>query len=602
MKTPAQSAENSIGLKSIEDLLDLHFLVPQYQRGYRWTKTQVTELLEDLLNFRETAQPNTFYCLQPVLVKRRGDQWELIDGQQRLTTIYILYNFIQNTYQQGGSPLFKLEYATRPKSQQFLENINAAQADDNIDFQFMYQAQASMKEWFDAKRIPARAASNIFLTLLEQTQIIWYELDPKQGGEHEAFIRINSGKIALTNAELIKALFLKRALSGDDLDASRFEQRQLELATEWDAIEARLRQPELWYFLNEQAGDKPTRIEFLFELLAKLDREASSQLPDKPDEYTTFRYFNTRLHRADTQKLLEEWKGVKNLFLTLEEWYNNRDWYHQLGYLITVGTPVTDLVEATQTRTKTEFSKYVLSQIKQRVSGDMAQWTYEQADERHKLRDVLLLFNIETLHQNKGASYRFPFQHYKGDGQATRRWSLEHIHAQNSQRLNRKDYPQWLHDVRPYVVQWLGRIPTPEVSADSPQALLQPESVLAEIDDLLASGAIEKEDFEGVQKQVFRLMGEPDVHTIENLALLTASDNSALSNGVFPQKRNRIMELEREGSFIPIATRNVFLKYYNDHPEHLTYWTAADRHNYVQAIQKTLVKYLTPATLAPHAN
>ncbi|GAB3841671.1 DUF262 domain-containing protein [Hymenobacter jeollabukensis] len=90
MSTPAQAAENTIGLKGIVDLIDLNFLVPQYQRGYRWTKTQVIELLEDLLHFKESAPPNTFYCLQPVLVKRRGDQWEVIDGQQRLTTIYIL--------------------------------------------------------------------------------------------------------------------------------------------------------------------------------------------------------------------------------------------------------------------------------------------------------------------------------------------------------------------------------------------------------------------------------------------------------------------------------------------------------------------------------
>ncbi|TLM87291.1 hypothetical protein [Hymenobacter jeollabukensis] len=484
-----------------------------------------------------------------------------------------------------------------------MENINAEHAGDNIDFQFLYQAQASMQEWFESSRIPSLTANNIFSTLLERTQIIWYELAPEQGGEHEAFIRINSGKIPLTNAELIKALFLKRAQAGDDTDQRRFEQRQLELATEWDMIEARLRQPELWYLLNEDTSRKPTRIEFLFELLASMDEEASEDKPDKSDEYATFRYFNKRLQRANTEKLLKEWQAVKNLFLTIEEWYNNRDWYHQLGYLITVGVPVAELIKAAGQRTKTEFSEYVLQQIKQRVHGDIEQWDYQQQSERAKLRNVLLLFNIETLHQNKGASYRFPFQHYKGNGQEARRWSLEHIHAQNPQSLGRKqDYPQWLRDVRPYVARQLELMPEQEPLLDGQQNQLQPSQVLNTIDQLLDRGLIDKDDFDQVQQQVFQLLGEPEVHTIENMALLTANDNSALSNGVFPQKRRRVMELEREGSFIPIATRNVFLKYYSDDHEHLAYWTAADRSNYVRAIRETLAHYLTPDTTTADAN
>jgi hypothetical protein len=137
---------------------------------------------------------------------------------------------------------------------------------------------------------------------------------------------------------------------------------------------------------------------------------------------------------------------------------------------------------------------------------------------------------------------------------------------------------------------------------DGKQHQLQSEQVLTAIDGLLDKSSIDKEEFDQVQQQVFQLLGEPDVHTIENMALLTANDNSALSNGVFPQKRQRVMELEREGSFIPIATRNVFLKYYNDDPKHLAFWTADDRRSYVLAIRETLAKYLTPASTTAHAN
>jgi uncharacterized protein with ParB-like and HNH nuclease domain len=137
--------ENTVDLKSIAELKGYKFLVPQYQRGYRWTKTQVRALLEDLLHFQDTASKDTFYCLQPVLVKSLGDQWELIDGQQRLTTIHILLGYIQDTYRKNVVPQFTLEYATRDKSQEYLENI---------DFHFMHQARASMAEWFDEQDSP----------------------------------------------------------------------------------------------------------------------------------------------------------------------------------------------------------------------------------------------------------------------------------------------------------------------------------------------------------------------------------------------------------------------------------------------------------------
>jgi hypothetical protein len=601
-------ADSPIGLKGIADLQGLHFLIPQYQRGYRWTESQVTDLLEDLLHFQKTAPSDTFYCLQPMLVKRQGERWEVIDGQQRLTTIYILVNFIQDNYQRGGQPLFTLDYATRPKSQEFLAAINAEQAADNIDFYFMHQAQSCLAKWFEKQRFPSLAANNIYSTLLERTQVIWYELAPALGGQHEAFIRINSGKIPLTNAELVKALFLKRAQLGDAMEAQRFAQRQLELATEWDMIEARLRQPELWYFLNEEASPQPTRIEFLFDLVVKLDEKYNLELeaahmadllakyeqglPSEQaraaDEYATFRYFNLKLQKTDTPTLLAKWQEVKGLFLLLEEWCNNRDWYHQLGYLITVGVSVAELVKASHARTKTQFRDYVLAQIKQRVSGQLEQWEYGR--DYAKLRNVLLLFNIETLHQNQGASYRFPFQHYKGSGRESQRWSLEHIHAQNARGLGgRQAYQQWLRDVRPYVADQLARAEGKGSEAGEQPTPVEP--VLTELDRLLQQTTIDKDDFEQVQRRVFALLGEPELHTIENLALLAATDNATLSNGVFPQKRRLIMELEREGSFIPITTRNVFLKYY-----------PADRQQYVQAIRTTLAAYLTPAPTPADAN
>lgn len=52
-------------LKSVYDLLDKNYFIPSYQRGYRWEKRQIQDLLEDFYSFaRKTNKSNgSFYCL-----------------------------------------------------------------------------------------------------------------------------------------------------------------------------------------------------------------------------------------------------------------------------------------------------------------------------------------------------------------------------------------------------------------------------------------------------------------------------------------------------------------------------------------------------------
>lgn len=105
---------NDESLKNIEQLKDIHFLVEDYQRGYKWASTEVTQLLNDINEFEGKG----FYCLQPVVVKRakEKDVVELIDGQQRITTIYLILSFL-------GSQSYSIEYRTRESSGEFLRTL-----------------------------------------------------------------------------------------------------------------------------------------------------------------------------------------------------------------------------------------------------------------------------------------------------------------------------------------------------------------------------------------------------------------------------------------------------------------------------------------------
>ena len=79
----------SIAIKTIGALKNYKFYVPAYQRGYRWTEDEATALLNDVMEFESINDSK--YCIQPLIVKACEDgTYEVVDGQQRLTTIYII--------------------------------------------------------------------------------------------------------------------------------------------------------------------------------------------------------------------------------------------------------------------------------------------------------------------------------------------------------------------------------------------------------------------------------------------------------------------------------------------------------------------------------
>lgn len=62
-----------ISIKSISEMYGKEFIIPAYQRGYRWKKIHVTKMLKDLKTFFDKEKESLKgYCLQPVIVKKVG--------------------------------------------------------------------------------------------------------------------------------------------------------------------------------------------------------------------------------------------------------------------------------------------------------------------------------------------------------------------------------------------------------------------------------------------------------------------------------------------------------------------------------------------------
>lgn len=546
------------------------FFVPSYQRGYRWGKDEVTRLLEDVY-----TNGNKNYCLQPVVIRRDGDRFELIDGQQRLTTLFILLQYIKREFKPRIALKYKLSYKTREKSADYLDHIDEALADSNIDFYHIYGAYKAIDNWFNAQTDSVVVADDIYGYLVKYVKIIWYEV-----GENEdaisLFTRLNIGKIPLTSAELVKAMFLSHD-SADNMD----REKQEEISLQWDNMEKELHNDFLWYFLtNSTKNQHQTRIDLVLDLIA------GKQENTREKYYTFFRFDEMQKE----QSLDEIWRKIQQTFLILKDWFENHELYHKIGYLIASGMTLHQIFELSENKTKDAFNALLDDYIKSsiHISGNYSELSYEKPLDYKKISTLLLLFNVESVRQNGEHTQWFPFDKFKYSKGSKVSWSLEHIHAQQSEGMRTQEvWKEWLKL----------HIPSVEAVSDKQDELIQ------SMQNAIDNAKLERAEFDNLQQKVISLLsvsGNTEyLHSIANLALLDISDNAALNNATFDVKRNVIVEMDKKGQYIPFCTKMVFLKYYTPSAENqLHFWGQADRVAYVQAINTVLADYLSePITL-----
>lgn len=639
-----KSSGCKVELKRVEELLGMNFFIPNYQRGYKWKEKQVEDLLDDLNEFRKKIESkeidcDNFYCMQPLAVKRistngiksitieigekteeeahklireeykKDEKWEVIDGQQRLTTIFLLLSYLEAT-----DNLYSIEYETRETTSKFLNEIKNGQFQknvDNVDTYHISQVYNKIDAWFKSKSDIKEEIKEI---VLSKTQFIWYET--KEENVVEVFTRLNIGKISLTNSELIKALILSQT----NFDEKSII-RKYEIANEWNEIEQSLQNDEFWYFIHDKEYNKPTRIDFLFDTLCnhyiakkkcelnkargKIKKQQKAELETRlkqhiekigTDKYRTFRHYDILFKESkDKQEFDKQWKDVKSLFATLTEWFRDVEFYHYIGFLLCCNKEnqyINKLYEEWKNcHNKNKFVVFLKEEIKETLkkpfdndfNEDILEKQYADDSlgdksnnnpDKTACRPILLLHNIQTvINQNKlvesedkfkySVFYKFPFKLYK-----TEKWDVEHIDSNTTNKLN-DNFSKllWLYQYKDKCNDKCNNKYTnykklyeeiiKHISDSATSCEIKEDEIIDKINKF--SFKTHETQWDAAVQELSENNGSNlDVNKknqIGNFTLLDSSTNRGYGNSIFPRKRLVIMAKDRCMSYILVLKK-----------------------------------------------
>lgn len=355
------------------------FNIPEYQRGYKWTADNVMQLLDDLKNFGNKRNGDEFYCLQNITVAKEtlkdSTCMNVIDGQQRLTALYIIISFIQRNFDQKiiSCDTDILKYSVRNSTDTFLkekvqtgilwdEDFNPNDAASKDQYYIMVVARA-VKDWYDIHQ--EELSSNV---ILDQLKLIINEVG--RGEEETVFTSLNGGKVDLDGADLVRAIMITRAarqkypcvisekhfnqIANDDIDLNihvsvssqgKIHEYRVKLGVEIDKMN-------FWW------SDKDIRDYFAQLLPNRISQNRSFKYSEYPIDllyYAFYEAFKSKLfidgkenrdlnlrhfengidiNNQPGDDHLELYNALKEFHFTLVDWYNDAETHNLIGYLM----------------------------------------------------------------------------------------------------------------------------------------------------------------------------------------------------------------------------------------------------------------------------
>lgn len=610
------------------------FSIPSYQRGYRWESTeaggedeqeakQVDDLLNDLTYF-VTSNPHkkANYYLQPLMVKPRlladgSYEWDVLDGQQRLTTMLLVLKCLKERLYGGQQfGLYELKYANRKQLDFNRITFDRASADydfpkanENLDSYYVRKAKDRIERWYDNELSNNPSLSDKFKEMLfypDETRgvnsspalrakFIWYNVQALQLGapqlngnrQHdiEVFNRLNRGKISLTDSELIKALFLLCIKVAPAYGSSLLTPETL--VRKWDDMGKKFQNEEFWNMIAPKGADYSNRLDLLFDFIKDCSGNGKG---------SAYRFYYKKMHglftSPDINKVEELWTEVKQYFDTLCKWHENVHKHNFIGYLIENGEDLANIYSSPDLETK------IRKGLGLENVDEIDTLRYYDNEGYKKIRKVLLLFNVLTCDK---FGQKFPFNLYRDNT-----FDVEHVNSQTDNPIEKIDEKiAWVKQ-QAIPCLWIDRNETDTngiLTSGAREARdLITEGVQFLRDVKLNNNRDTGSKFKGYRTAVEyyyasgnRNTGMFEKDAIGNLALLNSSINREYKNALFPQKLRTLKRSDQEGVYIPLCTKYMFLKYYSNPQANVSAfsmmrWRQEDQDEYTEAIKESIRK------------
>jgi hypothetical protein len=581
-----------------------NFLIPTYQRGYKWSsgtdESQVDVLLRDLFNAYEAK--NGRYYLQFLTLKEKDDELEVIDGQQRLTTLSIIFCILFYRLGKNGPDNFvidRLKYQTRQNFiEKFIYNNIKSLLDssdweaftaknpqhDNQDVFYIFKAVITIECFLDNNVTDINGFREY---ISSEVYLIINLLDENLNSE-KIFVNVNKG-VNLNDEDLVKGLLITKL----PLDLRNQKNR----ATEVEINEIRTNLGRQWDDLSNWAQREDIRVFFKSENMARsrldwLIRFTFPEVTEDASGHPMFNHFDKLYSRrgSSAQNIFQSLRRTK---MMLNDWFNEPEIGNLLGFLLSAknGPRKESLLkEIGLMSTKTDMLGHLksasLSLLPVNADLKLRELNYE--DNPTQLFNVFLILDIMKflpIGTRKASVYDFT-KIVRED------WSLEHIFPQNA-----KDFKGIRHlslaDLE--IMRELLDKDIENLKADTSEESIRLQAFHQKL--LTATEGFILEDEDKVNLVSLLRSNASELHTIGNLALLERNMNSSLSNHYFNRKREILVKKISEGKFVPYHTYDVFSKLIISNTNGLQIWSKDDiiAHTaYINGQIKEITTYLTP--------
>lgn len=595
--------------------------IPAYQRGYKWASEKPTDAVPVLMNdlweaFQSSENSNRKeYYMQYITVKKivKENHLEVIDGQQRLTTFSILLSVLYMLLDNEDNVVKdKLDYAIRLdffkeyiyERDKLIAFVQAKYEErglhiqgefkNNQDIFYLHSAAQYIYKFCDEKidKDDEGLTANDGLQkikefadfILNYVKIIVNEVEPHIGSER-VFRNLNSNKVPLTEAELIKGLLLTKAARHSSENTKQKHFREiLEIRTalgrQWDEIATWVNDKKVKHFFfsnnnktfteksfNERIGreindskEKISQEKALLFLLLSMTFNKDIEIKDS--KFLLFNYFHaeTKNNNSSLELLIK----LKEIFLILKDRFQNDQIYNLMGYLFfvegSVENKINYLTKTIHWSKEKLFSELITDRNKHLPTNiDELKYGGEYNTQIHK---VLLALNVFETAKEK-TEVRFDFYNFR----VKNNWSLEHIFPQSPEGKWRGSNHILNNEEKQEILNMIGE--DYEHIQEVKRVLSLPERT----DD-------EKEIY-------YKALQKTWVNKLGNMSLLALPDNSSNGCAMFKLKRDNVNELIQNGSFVPKHTFEIFNKIIIKSDSVLK-WTKEDADNHFTYIEKTI--------------